>query len=411
MVRFSLLLPFMVVVGLSACENRCGKDQNVGGGTAGLEVAAHVRVVRPDAIIGSEDAARHEVAELFGLDAFIVEQTNTAMPVDVLVGVGDRGVEVHTAMVAAGDAKERLAERYVLEPMMFQQLRIKPPHARTRCMLLSAHIACATGEARLGRGVMAVERLARQVDAGAGDALVGRVVTPAAFIDRVVPLARSHLEASLTRAKVPASLRALVFERDWNEIARWLAGAELTAAMRGDDLVLETTLPLSLPPSWIESAPRLKAAPELAALAWREREPAGPAALHAALGGGRATAFRVEDGARVALHELADPALARDTLANVSPSTSRMFVEGRVLTLSEVPEAGEDAAELGLEPAGDHAVARLTFDAALLGGAGRIEARVFRDGERARLEIAMTRPAFVALTRALAASWPDAAGQ
>lgn len=400
------LLPLLVVVGLSACEDRCGKDQNVGGGTAGLEIAAHVRVVQPDAIFGSEEAAHHEVAELFGLDPYIVEQTQGAMPVDVLVGVGDSGVEVNTAMVVVGDAKERLAERYVLEPMMFQQLRIKPPHDRTRCMLLSAHIACATGEARLGRGVIAVERLATRVDAGAGHALVGRVVTATAFIDRVVPLVRRHLETSLTRAEAPSPLRALVLDRDYNEIARWLAGAELTGEMRGENIVLVTTLPFSPPEAWKESAPRLSGASSaVAALTWRQDEPSGPAVVRPALGTGRATALVVEDGARVELYGVRDREAAREALTNVSPSPTRMSLAGGVLCV------GEAAVALGLVPADDHAVARLTFDGALVGGAGTITTRVFRDGERARLEVEMTRPAFVAVVRALSASWPDANGQ
>jgi hypothetical protein len=236
--KYWALLPLCALATASSCEDRCGQQANVGGGSAGHEVAMHVRVHAPAALLGAD--ARGDLAEVLGLDPHILAQTDAARPVDVIVGRGKTGTEVHSAMMASADAQTELGKRYELEPLMLRQVRIKPADDRARCMIISEHITCASGEARLGRGVFEAERYTQ---ASADADAVGRVVfsmnvvKTEIFAQHVLPLLRSHIERGLTRAKTEESLRARVLG-DWDLMATTLSNVRVNGTMSGKKVIV-----------------------------------------------------------------------------------------------------------------------------------------------------------------------------
>ncbi len=399
------------LVVVSACEGWCGKDEQVGGGSAGLEVAAHVRVTQPAALWGSPEVAREELGALFGVEPHIARESDPARPIDVLIGVGRAGVETHVTWVAPSDARERLVQRYALEPMMFRQERIKPAEGRARCMLFDARIACAVGEARIGRGVLAVERLATQTrgvtDAASGAEPLAVVAVPAVerFTERVLPVLRQRVERGLTRGQAAAALREPVLGA-LEDVASEAAQQPVLAWVRGEQVVIELTVSTAVPSGWRTPAPRPHRLEGWVALGWRQGANAeSPAPLAAGLGTGRGLALRVRDGARVELFELEDRVAAAAALSELSPSSTGLRLAETVV-IQTAPDTLEEAGAFALHDARGEAVARAVIDLAMFGAEGSVELAAFPlGGGKLRLELAMEHTAFASLMRWVAGVW------
>ncbi len=413
-VRFFPWLLVSLLVPIGACEHRCNKNVNVGGGAPTMAVAVHVRLGAADAWVGGQ--ARAELAELLGLDPHIVAQTQAGGAVDVLVGVGKGGVEIYSAMVATPNAEAKLGERFALEPLMFQQLRIKPPRARARCMLIRDHLACASADARLGRGVLAADRYARASDGGVGEGFSVRVVASTPFAEHVLPLLRSHLERGMTRSKTSQRVRELVLG-NWEAVAHALSNAHVIGRLSGDEVTLSVSLPVAMPALWLEGDGSfvMQPRPGFVAASWyaakREKIP-GIVPFSDVLGAGRARAIRIRDGAEVAIYQITDAAAAREAHKLISPSLTRIGIYPGALMLSKSDEIADAVAVQNASPRAPVATtasvaATASVDLRAVGGAGDVFVAVERGADGGTdFALTMTRATFKSLWHVLTATWP-----
>ncbi len=251
--RAWLFAPLVALATVLSCEDRCDRNENVGGSSA-LHPIAHVHMQHPETLFGSDRAVAETIADVLGVDRYIADQGLADAPLDVLVGVGVAGLEAHVAMRARADAQIELAKRYDVEPLLFEQFRIKTRVGAARCLLLEDHLTCASPGARVGRGGPAVHRLAKAYDAGTQPVLHVRVTDGAGVAESLVP----YLRVRLQEIAEGTSLERALGELDWTVMAEAIGGSDMTMHLeKSDTLVWEIRLPMRLPASLVAVAPKM----------------------------------------------------------------------------------------------------------------------------------------------------------
>lgn len=402
------LLPLILLAALgasTACEEQCGRESNAGGGEPGIEVGVHVRV-SPSALLG--ESAQRDAAEVLGLDGRIVEQTDAAQPMDLLIGAGKTGIEAHSVYAALPEAQKALEKWYDLEPLMLRHVRIKPAGDRARCMFVHDRVVCASGDARLGRATFEVDKWVLVRDAGTEEPFSVTVVKPELFGDHVWPLAVSHLERAMKRALTSQELID-VLTTNAKTIGALLAKARIVGDARGDVITLTADVAWRIPAGYRggAGAPRLKPLAGYVGLSWfgDELEHAphlAPFREH--LQASHARVMRIRDGVEISLYELSteDP----DAVARLVEGRDDVALSGTALAFGGDAEARTAAAKAGFSGELGTVAISANVDLALIGGTGHVDVAMYSAGDATKVTAQMKRATFLSLVHVLAAGAP-----
>jgi hypothetical protein len=379
-----------------SCADAC--DKGAGGGKPALEVAAQVHLTAAAPLVGTG------VDKALDIDDDILAAADLTGPLEVIVVTGAEGPEAYALLAARSDAEARLAARYQLEPLMHEQVRIKPRDGRPcRCMLLAQEISCALITPRASNVGVWVARQERLVDAGEA--------SPATRIDgrwgdgffagRVGELVRQRLRSLLAAQQLVAPLDRAVAAADLDALAPNVRAGTWHGSFAGERVVLDAEAQLAaaaaLPqaPLGAFAATALRLPRDVTfAYALRRRPGAElPPVVASALGDGYAQGQRA--GKLFEAYEVRDEAAARTALEQVSPGERTMQIDGGALWVTADATLLPSLAPLAA--AGADVV--LVIRAAV--GGGTLEARLRVVDGSAQLHIELDRAAAAALARAL----------